>query len=434
MRRPRAIIVERRLPGQRSHLDELRALAEAAGYEVVGQLEQVREPDPKYQIGSGKAQELADMVKRLRADVVIFDNELKPVQAYNLAKLTGVEAIDRFQLILQIFAQRATTAEAKLQVKLASLNYELVRAKEKVRLAKMGEQPGFMGLGKYEADIYYEMIKKQIATIRRKLKRIRKRRELHRKRRKRIGFPTVSLSGYTNAGKSSLFYALTGEYVQISPSLFTTLTTTTRLAPFDGRVALLIDTVGFIDRLPVQLVEAFHSTLEETTLSDVIILVVDVAEPIEEVERKLRCCLDTLAEIGAAEVPKVTALNKIDLLDKEELDWKLDYISKMVERPVPISALYGTNLDELRKRVAELLPGFAKAQLVLPICDEAYSLASWAMDNTHVIKADYGADRIELVVEGLEPVVGKLIGRARELGGEAELLDREERRESSSGS
>jgi len=422
LRRPRAIIVERRLPGERSHLDELRALAEAAGYEVVGQLEQVRKPDPKYQIGSGKAEELAEMVKRLKADVVIFDNELKPVQAYNLAKLTGVEAIDRFQLILQIFAQRATTTEAKLQVKLAGLRYELVRAKEKVRLAKMGEQPGFMGLGKYEADIYYEMIKKQIATIRRKLRRIRKRRELHRERRRKIGFPTGSLSGYTNAGKSSLFYALTGEYVQISPALFTTLTTTTRLAPFDGRVALLIDTVGFIDRLPVVLIEAFRSTLEETALSDVIILVVDVSEPLEEIERKLRCCLDTLDEIGAEKVPKVTALNKIDLLDEGELSWKLEYVSKVVEEPIPISALYGTNLGELRAKVAALLPGFARARLVLPVCDEAYSLASWAMDNTHVLRADYGADRVELLVEGLEPVVGKLVGWARELGGDASFL------------
>jgi len=422
VRRPRAIVVERRRPGERSHIDELRALAEAAGYEVVGQLEQVREPDPKYQIGPGKAEELADMVKKLKADIVIFENELKPVQAYNLAKLLGVEAIDRFQLILQIFAQRATTREAQLQVKLAALRYELVRAKEKVRLAKMGEQPGFMGLGKYEADVYYEMIKRQIATIRRKLERIRKKRQLHRKRREKMGLPSVSLSGYTNAGKSTLFYALTGEYVQISPSLFTTLTTTARLADFNGRSALLIDTVGFIDRLPIQLVEAFHSTLEETTLSDVILLVVDISEPIEEVERKLGCCLDTLAEIGAGEVPKVTALNKIDLLSSEEVSWRLDYISKLVERPVPISALYGTNLDELKAQVAELLPGYVKARVVMPLCDEAYSLASWAMDNTHVLKAEYGQDRVVLVLEGLEPLVGKLAGRVRELGGELELL------------
>ncbi|RLI37440.1 GTPase HflX, partial [Candidatus Bathyarchaeota archaeon] len=194
MRRPRAVLVERRLPGQRSYLDELRALAEAAGYEVVGTVEQVRKPDPRYQIGEGKARELAELVKELRADVVIFENELKPVQAYNLAKLTGVEAIDRFQLILQIFAQRAITREAQLQVKLAALRYELVRAKEKVRLAKKGEQPGFMGLGKYEADIYYEMIRRQIATIRRKLERIRRRRELHRGRRRELGYPSVSLS------------------------------------------------------------------------------------------------------------------------------------------------------------------------------------------------------------------------------------------------
>jgi len=381
----------------------------------------VREPDPKYQIGSGKAEELAEMVKRLKADIIIFENELKPVQAYNLAKLTGVEAIDRFQLILQIFAQRASTREAQLQVKLAALRYELVRAKEKVRLAKMGEQPGFMGLGKYEADIYYEMIKKQIATIRRKLEKIRKKRQLHRERRKKIGFPVVSLSGYTNAGKSTLFYALTGEYVQISPSLFTTLTTTTRMANFGGRVALLIDTVGFIDRLPVVLVEAFRSTLEETALSDVIILVVDISEPVEEVERKLRCCLDTLDEIGAGKVPRVTALNKIDLLSEKELSEKLDFVSKMVEDPIPISALHGINLDKLASKVAELLPGYVKAEVVIPVCEEAYSLASWAMDNMRVLNIDYRPDRIVMVVEGLEPVVGKLVGRVRELGGETRL-------------
>jgi len=423
MRRPRAVLVERRLPGQRSYLDELRALAEAAGYEVVGTVEQVRKPDPRYQIGEGKARELAELVKELRADVVIFENELKPVQAYNLAKLTGVEAIDRFQLILQIFAQRATTREAQLQVKLAALRYELVRAKEKVRLAKKGEQPGFMGLGKYEADIYYEMIRRQIATIRRKLERIRRRRELHRGRRRELGYPSVSLSGYTNAGKSTLFYALTGKYVQISPALFTTLTTYMRLADFNGRQAMLIDTVGFIDRLPIQLVEAFRSTLEETALSDVILLVVDVSEPLEEVERKLGVCLDTLAEIGAEEVPKLTALNKIDLLDEEELSWKLEYVGKLVERPVPISALYGTNLDELRARVAELLPGFVKARLVLPICGEAYSVASWAMDNAHVLEARYEPDKVVLVLEGLKPVVGKLVGRVKELGGRVELLN-----------
>ncbi|HDM26903.1 MAG TPA: HflX family GTPase, partial [Candidatus Bathyarchaeota archaeon] len=224
----RAIIVERRSPNERSHLEELRSLAEAAGYKVVGLLEQVREPDPKYQIGPGKAKELAELVSKLRANVVIFDNELKPVQAYNLAKLTGVEVIDRFQLILQIFALRASTKEAKLQIQLARLQYELARAKEKVRLAKMGEQPGFLGLGRYEVDDYYELIRRQIAYIKKKLRKVSSYRKLHRRRRRALGYPLVSLSGYTNAGKSTIFYALTQEFVPISPSLFTTLTTKTR--------------------------------------------------------------------------------------------------------------------------------------------------------------------------------------------------------------
>ncbi|HDO41855.1 MAG TPA: HflX family GTPase, partial [Candidatus Bathyarchaeota archaeon] len=166
---------------------------------------------------------------------------------------------------------------------MARLKRELTRAKEKVRLAKMGEQPGFMGLGAYEVDVYYETIKRQIYTIQKKLRKIRKKRSLHRARRLELGFSSISLAGYTNAGKSSLFAALTREQVPIDNALFTTLSTTTRLIDLYGRKVLLTDTVGFIDRLPLTLIEAFHSTLEETIFSDLILLVVDVSEPIQEI-------------------------------------------------------------------------------------------------------------------------------------------------------
>jgi len=234
---------------------------------VAGRIEQIRDPSSRYQIGSGKVKELAKLIKEKNVQKIIFDNPLKPVQAYNLAKSTGVEAIDRFQLILEIFARRASTTEAKLQIQLARLKYELAHAKEKVRLARMEEQPGFMGLGAYEVDVYYEAVKRQIQTIHEKLRKVRKKRVLHRKRRVELGFSSISLAGYTNAGKSSLFNALTEEEAPVDTTLFTTLSTKTRLIKLSKKKFLLTDTVGFIDRLPLTLIEAFHSTLEETIFS-----------------------------------------------------------------------------------------------------------------------------------------------------------------------
>ncbi|MEM2099549.1 MAG: hypothetical protein QXU99_07435, partial [Candidatus Bathyarchaeia archaeon] len=200
--------MQRRLNREASSLEELRRLAESAGYTVVAELEQTRGSDPRYQIGAGKVEELANLVKEKGAEKIIFDNPLKSVQAYNLAKATGIEAIDRFQLILEIFTKRATTTEAQLQIQLAKQKYELAHAKERVRLAKMKEQPGFMGLGAYEADVYYEAVKRQVHTIQKKLRKIREKRLLHRERRAELGFAAISLAGYTNAGKSSLFNAL----------------------------------------------------------------------------------------------------------------------------------------------------------------------------------------------------------------------------------
>jgi len=336
-------------------MDELRSLAEAAGYTVVGEVEQVRKADPRYQIGKGKAEELARLVSERKAERVIFGNNLKPVQAYNLAKILGVEVIDRFQLILEIFVRRASTREAKLQIALARLRYELAQAKERVRLAKMGEQPGFLGLGRYQVDVYYEMIMRRIKSIERKLMKIRKTRALHRAHRRKLGFPVISLAGYTNSGKSTLFNSLTSENVPASNEVFTTLSTTIRLTDLGESRVLISDTVGFIDKLPITLIEAFRSTLEEMIYSDLILLVVDVSEPTYEIKRKVRCCIDTIRQIGAARLPIITALNKIDLITPEELNNKLDKLSGLIYNPVPISALYRINLDRLKTEIARQL-------------------------------------------------------------------------------
>jgi GTP-binding protein HflX len=183
----------------------LKNLAEAADYNVVGHIEQLRRPDAGFQIGKGKADELAELVDEVNAERVIFDNELKPIQSYNLAKVVGVEIIDRFQLILEIFSKRASTNEAHLQIRLARLRHQLPRAREMVRLARMGERPGYLGLGTFEVDVYNEEIKRQIHSIRQELKKIRAQRGLHRVRRTELGFPLISLAGYTSAGKTSGF-------------------------------------------------------------------------------------------------------------------------------------------------------------------------------------------------------------------------------------
>ena len=413
----RVIVVQRRLPSERSSLDELRSLAESAGYTVTGSLEQIGEPDPRYQIGRGKSKELAELVAKNGVKKTIFDNELKPVQAYNLAKATGVEAIDRFQLILEIFARRAFTDEAKLQIQLAKLRYELARAKERVRLAKMGEQPGFRGLGAYEVDIYYETVRRRIYFIQSKLRKIRKKRHLHRARRLELGFSLISLAGYTNAGKSSLFNLLAEEAVPVDPGLFTTLSTVTRAIDLFGRRALLTDTVGFIDRLPLTLIEAFHSTLEETIFSDLILLIVDISELHKEIERKLTCCLDTIQKIGAAGVPILTVLNKIDMLSTSEVQREIEILNDVAPNLVPVSALYGTNIGLLKQEMANQLKGYIRASFSLPVTDETMSFLSWLFGRAHIRDVNYDDDNVSVVFEAIPRFVGKVRGRVKQFGG-----------------
>ncbi len=359
-------------------------------------------------------EELAQVVKETEAQKVIFDNPLKPIQAYNLSKATGVEAIDRFQLILEIFAKRATTKEAKLQIQLAKLRYELTRAKEKVRLARMEEQPGFMGLGAYEVDVYYETVKRQIQTIREKLRKIRKKRVLHRQRRTELGFSSISLAGYTNAGKSSLFTTLTKEEVPVDAALFTTLSTKTRLVEFSKKKFLLTDTVGFIDRLPLTLIEAFHSTLEETIYSDLILLVVDVSESIDIIEKKLSCCLETIERIGAFGIPIITALNKIDLLTETETEQRVESLRQITPNPVSISALYNTNFDLLRQKILKMLKNYVQASFSIPLTNESMSFISWVFNRADVKTIEYNGDVGHVIFEAVPWFAEKVRKRVEE--------------------
>ena len=358
------------------------------------------------------------MVSEFEAEKIIFGNELKVTQIYNLAKLTGVEVIDRIQLILEIFVRRASTKEAKLQIELARLRYELAHAKEKVRLAKMGEQPGFLGLGKYEVDVYYETVKRQMHTIQRKLEEVRKTRFLHRNRRIKLGFPTISLAGYTNSGKSTLFNSLTSENVPVDSGVFTTLSTTTRVIDVDGEKMFITDTVGFIDRLPITLIEAFHSTLEETIFSDLILLVVDVSEPVYDIMRKLSVSLETIKEIGATGIPIIVTLNKIDLISPEDLKEKINYLSKFYNlKFVPISALYKINLETLKKIIKDILKTYIELSFTMPISQESMSFLSWVFDNAKVHKVAYNNDSVEVSLNAPPLLVAKIKSRVEMMGG-----------------
>jgi GTP-binding protein HflX len=384
-------------------------------------MEQTRGPDARYQVGAGKVEELAALVKEKGAEKILFDNPLKPVQSYNLAKATKVEAIDRFQLILEIFTKRAATTEAKLQIQLATMKYELAHAKEKVRLTKKGEQPGFMGLGAYEADVYSDAIKLQIQTIQKKLVKIREKRLLHRERREELGFCAISLAGYTSAGKTSLFNALTAETSRVGDkNLFTTLSTTTRLVEFSGREFLLTDTVGFIDRLPLTLIEAFHSTLEETIYSDVIILVLDFSEPVETIEMKNNVCLETINRIGASGIPLITALNKIDLLSETETNQRLEALGEKLRNPVLISALNGTNFDMLKLETLKNFESLVQASLTVPLTDQSMQFLSWVHNGANVKKTDYTGDSVQVVFEAVPSFIEAVNKKVEELNGKLE--------------
>ena len=389
--------MQRRLNREESSLDELKRLAEAAGYTVVGTLEQTRPPDARYQIGAGKVEELTQLVDETGAGKVIFDNNLKTRQTYNLAKATHVEVIDRFQLILEIFTKRATTTEAQLQIQLATVRNELKHAKEKVKLAKGSEQPGFMGLGAYEADVYRDAIKRQVQTILKKLRKIREKRVLQRDRRTELGFLTISLAGYTKSGKSSLFNVLTEASVEVDKALFTTLSTTTRIVEFSNRKFLLTDTVGFIDRLPLSLIEAFHSTLEETIFSDLIVLLLDLSEPMEKIEQKLNVCLETIDRLGASGIPTITALNKIDLVSEDERNQKLELLREKTKNPILISAKCQLNLDLLKKEILKILENYVEAQLSVPLTGNSMPFISWLHQKTDVLKENYTNDSIDVV-------------------------------------
>jgi GTP-binding protein HflX len=331
------------------------SLADAARYSVIKIVNQRNLTQSKYGIGRGKAEEVKELVEQLKPEVIIFDEVLKPSQQYNLAKVCKIDILDRERLILEIFELRASTAESRIQIKLAQLRYDMVRAREKVRLARAGEQPGFFGMGKYDADVYYLDIKKRSAILKKKLEREETRRELFRIQRSRAGLPTISIAGYTSAGKTTLFNTLTGESKMEGKEVFTTLSTFTRAINLKNDEKLLIsDTVGFISKLPAYMIDAFKSTLQDITYSDLVLLVVDISQPIEEIKKKLDSSIHIMNELKVPMTKVLYVMNKVDMINLENAYDKCDKLGffPFGQYVVLVSSKTYFNIDKLKDSIA----------------------------------------------------------------------------------
>jgi GTP-binding protein HflX len=325
-------------------LDELAGLAAAAGAVVVLRVLQDRpRPDPATFLGSGKVQALAASADELRADLMIFDNELTPAQLRNLEKALDRKVLDRTQLILDIFARRARTREGKLQVELAQLKYLLPRlVGASAALSRLGGGIGTRGPGETKLETDRRRLRHRISMLSKEIDVVRRRRAQLRERRQKAAVPTVALVGYTNAGKTTLFNALTGDHAVASDALFVTLDPLVRKVRLPDRRELLVsDTVGFIDRLPHSLVAAFRATLEEVAASDLLVHVIDASNP--ERERQMAAVRSVLAEVGADGVPSIEVFNKNDRLDAGERE----RLRALYPGAILASALTGEGRDEL---------------------------------------------------------------------------------------
>jgi GTP-binding protein HflX len=330
-------------------LSEMRELLRTAGVAVVGQAVQHRErPHPNTYLGPGKLLEVKAAAKEADANVIAADDELTPRQERNLEQELGLPVVDRTAVILDIFAAHAHTAEGKLQVELAQLEYNLARMRGLwTHLERLGGGIGTRGPGESQIETDRRLARDRISALRRRLEDVRSSRAVMRAERDRAHLPQVALAGYTNAGKSTLLNALTGADVGVRDRLFHTLDPTTRVLRIDGRPYLLTDTVGFIRKLPHQLVDAFGATLEETRLADLVLHVVDASAPEDEMVEMLRAVDSVLDEIGADSNPRLLVLNKADALDAERRE------ELRLRHPdgVLVSALTGEGLEALTTRI-----------------------------------------------------------------------------------
>ena len=435
-------IVAARADGPPTETAEIRALVEAAGYDVCDAVTQVRAEDPGTYFGRGKVAELADRVGTTEVSLVAVDGELTPRQTTDLREALpdGTTVFDRYRLVLAIFADRASTKQAQLQVELARLKYDLPRLQERADVQSMNKT--------VEKGTPIDGVTNRIADLERKLDALPSPAEQHRAERREQGFDLVTFAGYTNAGKSTLLHRVADEMelapetgpddagadgrdakeesdigdhpdastatASIEDRLFETLETTTRRATLDGRPVLCTDTVGFVSDLPHWLVESFSETLSDAAAADAVVLVADASDPPEALREKVQVALDVFDAQAVAESAVVTALNKVDLLTEDELAERQAAVEGLAPEPIPVSVRRGTNIDRLLSAVTERLPT-ARRELTLPNCDDAMGIVSRAYDRATVESVKYDAESVELAVRGRPDVLERLCADADDI-------------------
>jgi GTP-binding protein HflX len=383
---------------------ELAGLAGALGLEIAArEIIPVRERPPRYGMGTGKARELADRAAELEADCFVFDWNPSPSQQRNWETLAGIPAVDRQELIIRIFADRALTREAELQVNLAALNYALPRLSHKyIDLSRQrGGRYGTKGSGETRLETDRRQVEQRIYRLRQELEEVRRQREIQRKQRERQGIPVCALVGYTNAGKSSLLNALTGAGVPADDKLFVTLDAVSRrFEPRKGLPVLLVDTVGFIRKLPHALVDAFRSTLEEAARADLLIHVLDASDPDAGICHETT--LSVLQELKAGNIPRITVLNKVDRVKPADVP---ESLLKLYEGAIAVSALSGTGLPELVTRMAGLL---SRGVINFRIPQSRPDLAALLYRGGAVLSEKYRGEYIDMAARADEKTAGKL--------------------------
>jgi GTP-binding protein HflX len=411
----------------RPHIPEMMELAGSSGFNIIEIIGQKRkEPDPKFYVGPGKLDEIA----LLEVENLIIPSDLTPSQVYNISQRTKKIVSDRTRIILDIFNRRAMTQEAKLQVEIADLRYQIPVLREYIHQGKLSERPGFLSGGEYKVDYYYEMIRKRMAFIRKKLEKERERRKNRRNLRRRRGYHQISIAGYTNAGKSTLLNRLIdaddpGKKAEMGPMMFTTIGTTTRKMK-GGRNCLISDTVGFIRDLPPWLVEGFISTLEEIFMADIILLVIDISEDMETVRSKLSESLGILRR-GASLASILITANKIDRVDGQIERSVLEEILReaasadndgAIKDIIFTSADSGEGIEDLVERIHQQLPLTIEYHFRIPMGEKTENAVSQMRR--------YGSPRIEynnhnevhIFIELEEKTAGKFIKMVGSLGGE----------------
>jgi GTP-binding protein HflX len=418
--RERAVLVGVGPGREPRDLDELAALADSAGAAPVARVVQSRrDPDPATFVGKGKLGEIHDAVHRHGADAVIFDDELSPGQLRNLEERLGAKVIDRTALILDIFALHARSREGKAQVELAQLNYLLPRLRGwGEAMSRLGGGIGTRGPGETKLEVDRQHIRRRITKLRRDIQQLTKTRELKRSRRESSGIAQVAIAGYTNAGKSTLMNALTRADVLVADQLFATLDPTTRRLDLPGgREVTLSDTVGFVGKLPHDLVEAFRSTLEEVALASLVLHVADAAAP--ELDQQVNAVREVLGEIGAGDLPEVLALNKADLLRGSERA----RVARRYPGAVLVSALTGEGLEQLLEAVGEAVPRppvevsllvpFGREDVTARLYREAEVLETNETDHGTEVHARIAERHLAAVRDFITKPVTRRIGSAR---------------------